>query len=86
MGKKINIVTVPSTDVEVDGFVAQKLALETGDKRTLFFVFKSDDVDTAAIVRFQNHLKATMAPEEGTRLVVLAMDAEDSFEIHELED
>jgi len=81
---KLTLVTVPSTSVEVEGFVAHGFEIEIGDKRTLFFVFKSDHVNEEMLRRFKLYLDETLATEEGAKLIAMSLPSSDSFEIHEL--
>lgn len=82
---KVNLVLVPSSDVEEGGFPAKKFVIEIGDKRTLFFVFKSEGISQVALARIHEHLRAKLLPDADTKLVTFVLDPDDDFEIHELE-
>jgi hypothetical protein len=85
MGVKGFVVSVPAADELVEGHSAKKYVVETGNKRTLFFVFKSDDIGVEECSRVKKHLESTMAPDDDTKIVVFAIPLDDSFEILELE-
>jgi hypothetical protein len=85
MGRQVQLVAITPESVAVGDQKADKYVVTTGDKRTLFFVFKSDDIDDKTFVRVREQIAATMAPEEGTKVIVFVLSASDSFEIHEME-
>jgi hypothetical protein len=85
MGRKVNVVVVPSTEVTVEGYSVKQYTVEAGNKRTLFLVFKSDDIPVKEFDRIKRHLDAVMAPDDNTKIVMFALALGDDFEIHELE-
>jgi hypothetical protein len=85
MDKQVSLVAIRPESVDVDGQSADKYTVTTGEKRTLFFVFKSDDIAESAFGKLSAQIHATLAPEEGTKAVIVVMSPQDSFEIHEME-
>jgi len=86
VSKKLNLVRLPSSEVSAEGFVGEKFVIETGNRRTLFLVFKSDDHRLAErLGPIQGRIREDLALGEDTKVLVLGMSTDDSFEIHELE-
>lgn len=88
MGKKVKIVPITPEPISVDELKGEKYTVTLGEKRTLFFVFKSDDISERELHLVSEKIAERVRAEAGTstKAVVFCIGTDASFEIHEHEE